>query len=162
MKKVIAFLFLSSLAQAFTQVTVSSSAPAGFEVNWLQDNAARYNFKIDTNTFVGNTYTAILYGTNPSYNPQPTNMDLLNAIVTVDSWTYVAGWANGESYQQFTDGNIIDSYLVNCSTPTLFLLNQTSSTTFDPATCQDVLSTISDIIFNESASTPTVVPGNFQ
>lgn len=143
-------------AEAYTVVTISTSAPAGTETSFIATTTNTYQATVSTNPFFANTFSMVIYGPNPSYNPPPTNADLLNNIVTVDSFTYVYGWADGASYQQYRDANAAGDFIVNCDSPTYW------SAPIDTTTCYAVLGIMENFIYEESLSTPTTVPGNFQ
>jgi hypothetical protein len=155
-------LALWTKAQAYTVVTISTGAPTGLEQQFLSATTNQFQASLLVNPLASNTYQLKLFGLNPNYNPLPTNLQLLDSLVSVDSWTYVAGWSNGESYQQSVTQNILAGYLVQCSSPTAFNLMQTSSSTFYLSTCQDTISTLINAIGQLHLSTPTIVPGNWQ
>jgi hypothetical protein len=149
-------LFQCIRADAYTVITASTAAPAGIEAAFIASTTNQFLSTIVPNPFFANTQSITLFGSNPNFNPPPTNADLLNALVTVDSYTYTSGWANGESYQQFQDVNLTGNFIVNCDSPTAWNI------AIDTTTCYAVLGAIENAIYLESLSTPTVVPGNFQ
>jgi hypothetical protein len=157
----IAILGFQLPAHGYTQVTISTGAPAGLEQQFLAATTAQFLGKVIKNPLASGTYSLILFGPNPAYNPPPTNRDLLNALVTVDSWTYVMGWSDGEQYERQQDMTFVGSYLMQCSTPTVFDLTQASTGTWNISTCQDSLATINNSMYQLNFDTPTVVPGGF-
>lgn len=142
--------------------TVEISTSTALEEQFLTATAQQFDIVVTSNPFFGNTYTMQLLGINPAYNPAPTNAQLLQDIVTVDSYTYVYGWADGESYMQSEEVGIVGSYANLCGSATNFMLNQSSTATFDQGTCEDTLATVIDQIYQLQLSSPTVVPGDFQ
>jgi hypothetical protein len=158
------FFFILALAcpcQAFMTIQLSSGAPESVEQSLLASTTAQYNVFVQTNPFFPNTYQLYLYGYNPNYNPTPTNLQLLNDLVTVDSYTYVSGFADGQSYNQYTIYDAALNFDVECSTPTVFAVYG-STATWDYHTCQTALNTIANWIYQLHLSTPTVVPGAWQ
>lgn len=146
--------------KAYTTVIISTAAPKGLETQFLASTTNQYLAKITSNPLAENTYTLKLFDYNLSFNPEPTNKDLLNSIVTISSYTYAYGWADGESYNQSALIKLSTGYLINCSSPiAAFNLVRTSTATFDTETCYDVMQTLINAIYNMSLSTPTVVPG---
>jgi hypothetical protein len=153
---------LSTMAQAYTVLNISSGAPVGIERDLIASVTAQYQAKVVKNPYVSNTYAVTIYGLNPAFNPLPTNAQLLDSVVTVDSWTYVHGWANGEQYERHQDMSFVGYYDVHCSSPTLFDLLQASTSTWDVGTCEDALSTLNNRMYQLFFDTPTVIPSNWQ
>lgn len=169
-KAVIALSVLASQsAFAYTVAQPSPTAPPGLEAEFIAATTTQFNATVVANPFFPGTYSITLNGLNPNYNPPLTSTQLLQQIdldaqymADVDSYTYVDGWADGESYNQYQNAGIAQYFEVNCSTPSFFNLVQTSTTTFDRSTCQDAMATVSASIYQELLSTPTVVPGDWQ
>jgi hypothetical protein len=89
-----ALLFcLSGWAQAYTVVT--STNPA-LEKELICAATTQFSASLFVNPLASNTYQIKLLGESTTYNPAPSNADLLNAVVTVDSYTYVYGFVAGE------------------------------------------------------------------
>jgi hypothetical protein len=161
LKKRSALLLLAiSCGQAYAYTVIQG--PSALETSLIAATTNQYNATLTVNPFFSGTYQIELIAPNPNYNPPVSNQDLLDALVTVDSYTYTSGWADGESYQEFKQWNVTASYGNLCNGATNFNLVQTTTGTFDQGTCQDVVGTIANIIFNLQADTPTVVPGNWQ
>ena len=153
----------SGMSHGYTTVVASTSAPAGVEAQFIAATTTQFNATVTTNPFFAGTFSVTLYGPNPSYNAPITNTQLLQQIdldsqymATVDSYTYANGWGNGESYQQYQDININDGFIVNCDSPTAW------NVAIDTTTCYAVLNAMQGSLYQESLSTPTVVPGDFQ
>ena len=149
--------FALSPLHAFTQVTVSTAAPQGLESAFIASTTAQWLASVSVNPFFAGTYSIQLFGPNPSYNPPVSNADLLNAVVTVDSYTYVYGWENGEEYQQSQDVQKLTDYTVLCSSPSAWGL-----VAIDSTTCIAVLGDAENGIFQLQLATPTATPGNWQ
>lgn len=146
-------------ASAFTQVIVSTAAPIGTESAFLIAMQQQFNVKVVSNPLAANTYAVTLYGLNPNYQaptPPPTN---LQEALLLGATVYVYGFANGMQYQQTMEEGLVQGYAVLCSMPSQFNLNATTANTFDLATCEDTLGTINRSLFEQSLSTPTVIPG---
>lgn len=155
------FLFLPSIASAFTVITVSTSAPDGIEAQFIADATSQWNMSYFKNPLASNTYQLKLFGPNENFNPAPTNQELLDALVTVDSYTYSAGYATGRTDQQTFDLSMLSSFFVNCSSPTAFALPGFSTSTFNANTCQNVIDVLFAAFQTQFSTFPIVTP-NFQ
>jgi len=148
-------LGLGSIGRAYTVEVTASTAPAGTENAFLQATQQQFNVQITTNPFFQNTYNMTLYGPNPNYNPPPTNIQLLNSLVTVDSYTYVYGWGDGETKERFTDLQYMNNFAVDCiniSTSTFFVVGSTTiyDTAISSTTCLEAVTTIQNYIYQQS------------
>lgn len=159
---VLLYSSLCSYSRAYTIVEVSTGAPAGIETQFIAAIQGQFNVKVVPNPLASNTYAVTLYGLNQNYNPPVTQADLLKALdnagnymATVDSYTYVYGFADGQSYNQHVTNNFVEGFEINCSTPIVGV------SAWDAQTCGAVAEAIDDAIFEESLSTPTIVPGGF-
>lgn len=153
----LAAIFLSAATSfAYTVIQVSTASTPGLETSFIQATTSQFTASVFVNPLFANTYQILLYGYNPGYVKPVSNKDLLDALVTVDSFTYVYGWADGEAYQQHADNLLTEQFEVNCSTP--FGI---STSTWNTATCLSVTGAIDEAIFQESLSTPTFIPGGF-
>lgn len=155
MRKLICLLFLAVSVQAFEQIQISTSAPAGFEQTFLSAMQAQFNVKVISNPLASNTYAITVYGLNPSYNAPEDPPSTLQQALALGATVYAYGFANGQSYNQFDNRNIVEGFGLLCPTPVNNLF------TWDPQTCYAVTSEIDNAIFQESLSTPTVIPGGF-
>jgi len=152
---------------SYTVVTVSTGAPAGLEQSFIAATTAQFTGAVFSNPFFANTNQILLYAPNPGYLKPVSNQDLLNALVTVDSTTYVYGWGAGTDSERWRDLGAFtasNGYLVNCSSVPYWNTLQVSTTTnqlvaIDTATCQAVLSGVYNAIYQQFFSTPTVVNG---
>jgi hypothetical protein len=149
-------------AEAYTILKSAPDSPAGTEQALIASVTNQFNVDVIKNPLVPNTWQLTLHGTNPAYNPAPTNQQLLQAVVDVNTNTYFFGWLDGQRYERFTDLNQIEQFAVNCSTPGSFNLVQSSTPTWMVATCDDALWTAHDAIYQQEFSTPTaIVPRGF-
>lgn len=153
-----ALLLCVARAGAFTVVSISTGAPKSLEQQFISNTTSQFQATLLVNPLVANTYQLKLFGPNPMFNPPPTNKDLLDAVVTVDSYTYVYGWAAGGSYFLSQQEGAIGALGNLCDSATNYHLIQTSTGTFDRSTCQDVITTIENNLFNVIITT-TPVPG---
>lgn len=151
------------IANAYTVVTVSSAAPAGTEAQVISQITTKFNATVVPNPFFANTNQITVYGANPNYLPPVTATQLLQQIdldaqymATVDSYTYTTGWADGVDYQQAQDVNTAQQMLADCLNPSFW------NVPIDTGTCVGVASILSQAIFDEHFSTPTVTPGDWQ
>lgn len=161
----VCWLLFGGIGHAYTVIEISTGAPAGIEAQLIAQTTTQFNATVVPNPFFPNTYQIEVFGENTSYNPPVTSAQLLQQInmdaqymATVDSSTFINGFADGMAYQQSQEENLVSYYAVNCSTPTLFNLSQTSTTTFDSNTCGDVATTIDEALFQLSQSSPIVIP----
>lgn len=148
-------------SEAYTVVQPNSATPPGTEAAWVafsSSTASPYLFTVVPNPFFPNTWNMTLLGPNLAYSPPVTATQMLNAVVQTSTYNYVYGFGGGMIYQNGVDSNLAASYGINCSTPTAFTLTQTSTATFDPATCNDVVGSILQALYQVSLSTPPVLP----
>lgn len=139
-----------SNVQAYTTVLISTAASSTLETQFLASTTNQYLGTITSNPFASNTYTLKLFGPNPSYNPPPTTLE---QALSLGSTVYAYGFAAGQNYDQKVQVNLVNSFSLNCSTP---MANVPS---WDPATCQAITGAIINDLYQESLSTPTVIPG---
>lgn len=151
----LAFLATQS-ASAYSVVQLSTGVPTSIETQFIAATTTQFNAFVTKNPFVSNTYSIKIYGTNPSYNQPLTAQQVIDSFLKQD---YIYGFADGMTYQQQMEEGLVGGYENNCSTPTLFNLEQTSTDTWDSKTCGDALGTIEYWLFQQSLSTPTVIPG---
>lgn len=151
-------LALWTRSEAFTQVTISTAAPAGIEKTFLAATTAQFDGTVIPNPLASNTYSLILYGPNANYNaPEPPPSNLEEAL-SLGATVYIYGFANGMTYQQTQEIGTV-GFLGNlCGAATNYDLVETSTKTFDRNTCQDVVATIENQLFELSLSTPTPLP----
>lgn len=172
--KILGLLFLTSLAQAFTQVIISTGAPAGLETQFLAATTSQFNAKVVKNPLVPNTYAMTLYGLNPSY-VVPSTATCFNIAVDIDTASlqtdlnalvqagpaiisnpYLYGWGNGAEYQNHIDENQGFYMSGLCGNATNFtVINATNS--WDTATCIDTLTTYVNDLYQLNLSTPTFI-----
>jgi hypothetical protein len=160
-----AFILLSFLSpaslNAFTQVQLGPNVPESVEQNFLADTTAQWLGTLTSNAFFPNTYTFVLTGPNTAFNPPPSNIDLLNAVITVDSYTYVYGWADGMSYDRASNMQLIANIEGQCASSTTFIVDGSTWNTVyvDTATCRAVLNESWQQLYQLNYASPTVVPG---
>lgn len=156
----IAFLSMTfaSSSNAYTVITVSTGAPQGLESQFIAQTTAQFTATVTPNPFFAGTQSIVLEGANPNYNPQPTNADLLNALVAVSTYGYVYGYAGGMVYQNQVDSGLAANLGLNCAVPSNFTLTQTSATTFDNNTCVDVITNVLTALYQVTLSTPPALP----
>ena len=75
--------------------------------------------------------------------------------VDTSTETYVYGFANGMDYERQIDLGRISSYILNCSTSTVFV---SSGTPWDAGTCGTALMAAETDIYSLQFSTPPVIP----
>jgi hypothetical protein len=161
MKKILALcaLLLGGVSISYaTVITVQISTSTAIENQFITATEQQFNVTVATNPYFPNTYTINLVGLNSNYNPPPTNAQLLNDLVTVDSYTFTYGFADGMTYQQTQEEGLIGGQGDLCAYPTSYTLVETSTATFSKNTCYDVINTLEQEIFEMSLSTPSVIP----
>lgn len=141
---VILSIFLCSPVSAYTVVTISTAAPSNIEQSFIASATTQWSMSYFKNPLASNTYQLTLFGPNPNYNPLPTPAQLLISLVTVDSFTYVYGWAAGEVHERNQDIAMLTNATVACSTDTV---------------CTQAIGQAINSIYTLNFSTPTVVPG---
>lgn len=159
----------SGVSHGYTTVIVSTGTPVGLEDQFISAVSAEFNVRVVKNPLASGVYTMTLYGPNTNYAPPLTATQLLQQInldaqymANVDKDSYPTGWGDGESYQQFVTSNMIQNFMVQCSTPSVFVNATIDTTTWSSDQCQEVLNAALQQNFNLSLSTPTIVPGGFQ
>lgn len=101
--------------------------------------------------------------------PPPTTMDQYLAITTTtlaDLATdyYLNGWVNGEEYERYKNVTLLDRYSLNCSTsnfpaPVGMSTSSWKVPKIDTTTCNFVMDYVANYIYEQSFSSPTIVPG---
>lgn len=138
-------------------VDASTAAPTGTLASFVQGTTNQWSIGLFKNPLASNTYHMTLFGVNPNFNAPASYAQMQNYVATVDSYTYFYGWAAGESYQTNSEEGFVGAMSNLCGSATNFALIQTSSKTFDKATCCDTLGTMLNQLFLESSSTVPVV-----
>lgn len=156
---IVLFLVLGSyeIAHAYEVVQISTGAPAGLEKTLLAAVTTQFNAVVKPNPFAANTYSVTIYGNNPNYNaptPPPSN---LQESLSLGATVYIYGFADGQNYERCQDLGHISTFLVNCSTPSYF--GSPSGFVWSAATCNQALGTVSNFIYTQNFSTPTVIWG---
>lgn len=136
---------------------LAAGVPESVEVDLLATVTTQFNLGVNPSSLAANTYDITIFGKNESFNPPPTNADLLNGLISVNKNTYPLGWADGESFQQSVDVKTAENFSALCSNAFFFDL-----VTIDSATCMAVTGALSDAIIQEHLAEPTTVPGDFQ
>ncbi len=160
--KVIGISLIASYGSAYTVVTLSTSAPASLEKAFINSTTSQFSGTLSTNPFFAGTYQLKLDGLNPNYNPPVQQKALLDSLVSISSYNYVYGWGDGESYQQYVDATQAQSFIVQCSTPSVFVDKTAFTTPWDSQTCAATAWAMYQSIYQLHLSTPTVVPGGWQ
>jgi hypothetical protein len=151
---ILAFAFTEDHAYAFQGYNVVTTTDAATETTFLSATTAQFAANVIINPFVPGTYQINLFGPNPLFNPLPTT---LQQALSLGSTVYAYGWASGVNYQQTQEESFIGAMGNLCGSATNYNLTQTNSSTFDNATCQDVIGTIENQLFEESLSTVPVL-----
>lgn len=147
-------LFLAHPLWSYTVVTLSTAAPQGLENTFIASTTNQFAASLFVNPLASNTYGIKLFGPNPSYNaPEPPPSNLEQAL-SLGATVYVYGFANGMRYQQNSDNNLVESFDVKCSSVPIGF----STATWSTGTCHAVAEAIDSAVFQESLSTPTVIP----
>jgi hypothetical protein len=148
--------FSSVAGQAYTVVTISTGAPTNLEKQFLASTTAQFQGLVTPNPSASNTYALKLFGLNPNYKASAPLT--LEQSLFLGATVYVYGFANGMTYQQQVEEGSIGTLGNLCDSATAFMLLQASPASFDRSTCQDVIATIMNQLFQMSLSTPSVIP----
>lgn len=143
---------ISKADSGYNIVQMSTAAPAGTEQGFLSQISAQFNAGIVQNPLASNTYGIKIFGLNPNYQapaPPPTTLE---QALSLGSTVYVYGFAAGMGYQQHVSERLVEGFGVLCSTPI------PNIPTWDVPTCQSIAAAIDAALFQESLSTPTVIP----
>ena len=154
---VITMLGLASGEKTAWGYTVVNAPPA-IESAFLANATNYFSADLIENPLFPNTYQLNIKGLNPSYVPTASVQQLLDTITTISTQTYVYGFADGMTYQQTIEEGSIGFRGNLCDSATSFMLNQSTTSTFDKNTCSDVINTILNDLFQMSLSTPTPIP----
>lgn len=139
-------LILGSAAMALGAVTITSPTPA-IQADFIAGTTAQWESIVKPGLFAGD-FKVTLTGKKIIHDPLPqislpcTLDESIVAIVAVTTQSYVYGFANGQSYERQIDlGTIGNAYTVCASTDT----------------CTDGLYRVSNTIYQQNFSTPTVI-----
>ena len=158
---------------AYTLITSPNNA---YDQALIAATTAQFNATVVTNPFFPGTYNVLVNGINPSYNAPLTPTQLLQEIdnmaaynTTVDSYTYLFGWADGTTYTRAQDAEQADFIFAACTSTMTFATPPPGISTtswivprISSTTCQFVTNYIADSIWAILDSTPTIVPGLWQ
>ena len=157
-------LAFGTRCEAYTTLVVPTGSTPNLETSILAATTSQFDcyptppLTQYANPLFAGTFEVTCTGLNPSFNPAPTNVELLQDIVTVDSTTYLYGFADGQNYQQTQEESLVGALGNLCAYATNYNLVNTTSATFNASTCADVIGTVESCLFKESDSTPTVIP----
>jgi hypothetical protein len=157
-------LAMLSEAQATVNVYFSTSTPS-LQAEFIANATNQYDATLTPSPYFPGTYTITIKGKNPNYNPPSPSTptvnaaQLLNALVQVSSTSYPYGWVDGQRYERYNDLQMLQSYVVQCSSPTSFSLVQATTTTWNAATCGDALWNLYYVIYQQNFAVPPVIPG---
>jgi len=98
-----------------------------------------------------------LLGLNPNYNPPAPLPSNLQQSLSLGSTIYVYGWAAGVAYQQGQEIGLVSGAGLLCQSATSFNLVQTTTATFNLGTCEDVVRTLTNQLYQQSLSTSPVL-----
>lgn len=158
---ILLYSILCGSAQAVVNVYLGSNVPSSMQADFIAATTTQYQTTLVPSTYFPGTYTLTILGKNPP--PQcggvvvlPCNLDQdVASIVAVTTQSYVYGFASGMNYQQHQDSIITEQFEVQCGTRSYFT---TSTATWNSQTCLTALSDVDATIFQQSLSTPTVIP----
>lgn len=136
---------------------VVQTADPALEASFLASTTNYFDAKFVVNPLFPGTYNITLLGLNTPYLP-PVPPTTLEDALSLGATVYVYGFANGMTYQQNQEENLTAAWGSLCASATSFALIQTTTATFSAATCRDVADTILNQLFEQSLSTPTVIP----
>ena len=152
-----------ALAGAAVNVYFASSAPPALQNELIAAVTTQFPSTLAPG-FFSNTWTITVSSMNTPppcgatvYLPAQIDTDV-NNIVAVTTATGVYMFGSGMTYQQQQEEGLIGAMGQLCGSPTDYNLVQTTPSTFNPNTCEDVVGTLENQLFNESLSTPTVIP----
>ena len=144
--------------EAFTQVTVSTTAPPAIEKAFIAATTNQFLATLIANPLAANTYSIKILGPNPSYMPPTPMPTTLEAALSLGATVYVYGFSNGMEYERSNDLSFINDFVINCSSPSAFDLVRSSANTFDFGTCEDALMMVYAEIYKQNFRDPIVIP----
>lgn len=152
-------LFCAMNVSAFTFVTLAPGTTTSIETEFLAATTTQFDAVLTPNPLASNTYAILLKGRNPNYDQfAPTRQQLFDAVLNVDSYTYVYGWADGMTYTESYETRIAANYVGLCNDPSQFNNGYASTSTWDANTCLDAISTIMINFYNQGVAPPQPVP----
>lgn len=140
-------------AFCFTQVIISTEAPAGIETTFIAATTNQFRADYFKNPLASNTYSLKIRGVNPNYNAPSPPPSTLEEALSLGATVYVYGFSNGMNYEQRVDMDLVIGFEVNCSTPI-----GVSTATWDTNTCYAITGAIDSALYELSLSTPIVIP----
>jgi hypothetical protein len=162
LSSIFVFVLLAMPSYAAINVYFSNSAPPSLQADLMASLTTQYQTTV-TPGFFANTFTVTISSKQAApvcAGTMPCQLDLdISAIIAVSTVNYVYGWANGQQYERNHDLSVIGNYVLNCSSVPYFHHISGSSATWDLGTCDDSLGTISNTIYQQNFSSPTVLTG---
>lgn len=139
-------------AEAYTEVTISSSSPVGLEKQFIAKTTDQFTGILTANPYVPNTYTLKLTGYNVGYSTavitKPgtyiveigTETHTVYQSSAVLSDIYVYGWVANKEEERNDDLGIVSRYALACDSSTWTVTSGTNtySIDIDPDTCRNV------------------------
>lgn len=146
---IFAISFLATgIANAFTQVIISTSAPADTENKFVAYTLSQFRSEFKANPLAANTYSLKIFDVIPPYKPM-TQIDLkslVNEMVAQSSTTYLYGFADGQEYERAHDLDTIGKYMVLLGTAP------------ERVECQGYFQSTAHEIYEQNFSSPTFLP----
>lgn len=150
-------------------VSLSTSAanPSALQQALLSDlTTGPYLGIAKPSPFFANTYSVTLNGKNPNYlspSGSTANLTMDGLLRRLESTTtdyFLYGYLTGMQNERQNDLYIMGGYGLNCSTPTAFV-RQSTTTAWNVAQCMDAINTVYRAIYQQYQSTPVVVVPGF-
>lgn len=130
--------------------------------SFIAATTTQYEATVTQSPFFSNTYGIAIKGFHPDYVPPPlpsvppevaTLESITRDLTTISTWTYVYGWADGAERERKSNAEIIESYVVECSSPSYF---GASPSTWSEGTCNTALAGPLQDIYEKSLVVPVV------
>lgn len=151
-------------------VSIYTSTPT-LQTDFISMTTTQYMSSVVASPYFPGSYSITLSSkrpTSPTVCPPQNTVDQQLAIATttlmgLTSDYYLNGWGNGMEYERYKSINWI-KYFTACSTPTYVAPTGVSTSTWkvpkiDTTTCSFVLNYVSDFIYEQQKSSPSIVPG---
>jgi hypothetical protein len=139
--------------------TVNTYFPnVSLELDFLANATNQYLGTLTKSAFFANTYSFSVTRKNPAYQPPAPPLDpnrIVNEFIANSTYTYVYGWANGMENERAKNLRSISDFSVQCSSPGFYGVTGA----WDVRVCTTTLANIHQYIYDQSFSTPTVIPG---
>lgn len=164
-------LLIASTTSSAGVVNVYTATPA-LQQDFIAMTTSQYLGTLTASPYFAGSYSLTLTGKTftgiPGTCPPPATLDQQLAIATttlaaLSTDYYLNGWANGMQYERYQNIQTM-GYFAQCSTSAFVAPAGQSTSTWkvpkiDTTTCSFILGYVSNFVYQQNFSSPTIVPG---